>query len=113
MVLRGRFTNARRAHEPVAFYPALPGAGSLRWRNAGGPRSGHHPLAGIRAADIPSIDVPRGYGDGRYELVLIHLLRDVAELIASYAEPDSECREWCLRVLSDSASAHEAIFGDE
>lgn len=114
MVLKGRFTNARRAHETVPFYPRLPDAESLRWRNAGAGNRNHHRLAGIRADDIPSVDAPRGYDDGRYELVMIHLLRDVAELIACYGDPDSVCRAWCHRVLSDTDFAREEIFtGDE
>src|SRR5712691_11172911 len=33
MVCRGRFTNARRAHEDFPFFPAVPGADLMSWRN--------------------------------------------------------------------------------
>jgi hypothetical protein len=104
MILRGRFTNARRAHELVPFFPAVPGADDLPFVNV---RSTPDVP---RGADIPSRDVPAALVAGYWEPVAVHLLRDVAELILT-ADPDSECRAWCLRVLADFAFALSAVYG--
>ena len=34
-------------------------------------------------------------------LVLVHLLRDVAELIGAYGQPDTVCEAWLRKVLDD------------
>lgn len=100
MVLKGRFTNARRAHEDQPFFPALPGAEGMAWRNV------YHltpllSLAYARGEDVPSRDVPRAWARGDRTVVLVHLLRDVAELILVAGDPNAECRAWCVRVLLD------------
>lgn len=110
MILRGRFTNARRAHAPVPFYPSLPGANELAWYNC---HREAKALTEERGADVPSRDVPVAYGDGRYELVVIHLLRDVAELILAAGAPDAACRDWCRLILLDYVAAWDAVFGGE
>ena len=107
MILKGRFTNARRAHEPVPFYPAMPGAEATEWRNLRGTPG--YP----RATDVPSREVPVAATDGRIDLVLVHLLRDVCELVLADGNPDAECEAWCLDVLRSTDFAREAIFGDE
>jgi hypothetical protein len=107
MILKGRFTNARRAHEPVPFYPALPDADGLAWVNEGTGK------ADFRSPDVASREVPVAYRDGRYESVMIHNLRDVAELIWLYGEPDAECSGWLARVLVSDEFAREVIFGGE
>jgi len=95
MILKGRFTNARRAHEPVSFYPSLPGVDRLVWRclKPGAPEP--------RGADVASRDVPEAWRRGLRTVVLIHLLRDVAELILLGGDPDAACAGWCRRVLAD------------
>lgn len=98
MICRGRFTNARRAHLPLPTFPAVPGAESLEWVNVGVEKSGY---AELRTADIPSREVPAGLVDGRRDAVLVHLLRDVADLILQSGDPDEKCRSWCWRVLMD------------
>ncbi len=111
MILRGRFTNARRAHEPEPFYPALPAADELEWRNMGPGK------VGFRAPDIPSRDISATYfgraGKPNPDLVLIHNLRDVAELIYQFGDPDALCREWLVNVMTSDSFAREAIFGGE
>jgi hypothetical protein len=106
MVLRGRFTNARRAHAHEPFYPAMPGAELARWRNV------RFTPDVPRGADVASRDVPAALARGDWEPVAVHLLRDVAELILT-ANPDAECRAWCLRVLADYAYALNEICGEE
>jgi hypothetical protein len=96
MICRGRFTNARRAHLPVPTFPAVPGAEALSWRNVGVAKSYGDE---IRGDDILSREVPRGLYDGRRDAVMVHLLRDVAELILRDGEPDEACRDWCEWVL--------------
>jgi len=98
MILRGRFTNARRAHAAVPFYPALPGAEELTWDCRK-----HDPDSAwqrTRPGDIPSKDVPVHY-ELNPGLVLVHLLRDVAELIGAYGQPDAQCEAWLHEVLDD------------
>jgi hypothetical protein len=107
MIARGRFTNARRAHEDRPFFPAVPGAESLPWRNVGVLPS-YRDADYVRAADVESATLARGWSAEGIGVVLIHLMRDVAELILM-AEPDAECRAWCLRVLADSAFAAAAL----
>lgn len=119
MICRGRFTTARRAHSLAAFYPAVTGAETLPWRRL---RNGHL-RDGQRAADCPSRDVPAllGYapvGGGRklerdVERVMVHLLRDVVELILLAGNPDTECASWCYAVLRSYTYAKDALFGDE
>lgn len=96
MICRGRFTNARRAHLPGPAFPAVPGAEELAWRNLG---SLANHLNAVRGPDIPSREVPAGLTDGRRVAVLVHLLRDVAELILLDGDPDEACRDWCEWVL--------------
>src|ERR1043166_2443501 len=113
MIMRGRFTNARRAHEPVPFYPALPDADLMYWRNVFSREDRGYP----RADDVASRDVSATYyGRGRPadpDLVMIPLLRDVAELILAAGDPDELCRTWCELVLIDSDFAREEIFAGE
>lgn len=123
MICRGRFTTARRAHAPEPFYPAVAGAEELNWKNV----RGIHELvsaAGVeRGEDCPSRDVPAlaGFapvGGGRklpidMDRVMIHLLRDVAEMILALGEPDAVCREWCVLVLTSWDFASDEIFGSE
>jgi hypothetical protein len=96
MICRGRFTNARRAHLPAPVFPAVPGAETLPWKNLGS-KKGY--AESLRGPDIASREVPAGLFDGRRESVLVHLLRDVAELILLAGEPDEICRDWCEWIL--------------
>jgi hypothetical protein len=114
MICRGRFTNARRAHETEPFYPRVPGADDLPWRNI----HRWEATAGLRntrrGEDIASRDIPAALNSGSYspygmEPVLVHLLRDVCELIlASY--PDQACKKWCDDILRDYGWALSAIL---
>jgi len=119
MICRGRFTNVRRAHAPKPFYPAVPGAESLPWKRI---RDAH--LAdGTRGEDCASRDVPAllGFapvGGGRklprnYEVVMVHLLRDVCELILLAGNPSRRCTVWCEAVLKSYETAYAAIYGGE
>jgi hypothetical protein len=95
MICKGRFTNARRAHEPVAFFPAVPGAEDLAWYCERGD------MAWDRGDDVPSREVPAALKRGDREVVEVHLLRDVAELILMFGNPDVTCDSWCQSVLAD------------
>jgi hypothetical protein len=79
MVARGRFTNARRAHAPAPYYPAIPGAESLPWRNLrrSGERFPERP-----GTQVASKDVPAAWKAGRRAEVLDHLRWDVETLVA-------------------------------
>lgn len=106
MVLRGRFTNARRALLPVPTWPALPGAERLVWRNVG-----PVPYAPYRAADVPSRNVPHALAAGQWDKVAVHLLRDVAELVLAHGQPDAACARWCRKVLSSWSYAVTQVYG--
>lgn len=97
MICKGRFTNARRAHEIRPFFPAVPGAESMNWQNVGPAKPGAR-----RGTDVASRDVPHVYATGGpqgwYD-VAVHLLRDVAELILVAGEPDEIAVMWCQNVL--------------
>lgn len=120
MICRGRFTTARRAHAPEPFYPSVMGAEYLPWRRVTDVNV--HEVA-PRGEDCASRDVPAllGYapvGGGRklppdFERVMVHLLRDVAELILACGAPSIRCTTWCEAVLADYATAREVIFGGE
>jgi hypothetical protein len=76
MVLRGRFTNARRAHSPrPGPWPNLDGE-KLRWRNI---RKMMRERSWDRALDCPGRAVPALWAGGQEELVATHCLRDVLE----------------------------------
>jgi hypothetical protein len=119
MICRGRFTTARRAHAPEPFFPAAPGADNLPWKNVGAKAKSEAP----RGVDCESRDVPAllGYapvGGGRKmpkdgERVMVHLLRDVADLILVAGATSIRATNWCERVLADYDFAWGEIFGGE
>jgi hypothetical protein len=81
MILRGRFTNVRRAHEDKPFYPAMRDPDKYGWKNMALDKEN------TRTAppdDIPSKDVPaywaRNEGKDR-EQVLSHLRADVEWMV--------------------------------
>lgn len=109
MICKGRFTNARRAHESIPFFPAVPEVNDLSWRNVGTEKS-----AARRSSDCPSRDVPtllRKGGQENWLTVTIHLLRDVADLILVSGDPDAECARWCRNVLASWGFAKSEILG--
>lgn len=78
MVLRGRFTNARRAHSTIAgSWPNLDSV-SLKWNNR---RKVLVPETWNRAADVLSVEVPAAWERGEGDCVALHCLRDVVELV--------------------------------
>lgn len=109
-ILKGRFTYARRGWADEAFYPAMRDAEELTWdRKRHEPDS---PWQKLRERELDSRYVPEVY-ERDSSLVLVHLLRDVVELIGAYGEPDAEAEAWCRRVLTDVRYAAELIFGGE
>lgn len=103
MILRGRFTNARRAHLPAPRFPALSGAEQIRWKNLGR-------LPPVkRGTDVESRDVPAARRDGRWCDVMVHNLRDVCELILAGANPDAAVARWCREILMSRAAADDAF----
>jgi hypothetical protein len=111
MIAKGRFTNARRAHEPVPFFTPVPGADQIQWRNLG-PKIPNK-IAAIRQPDIQSESVPRFIESGHTGLVRVHLLRDVVQLIIWDGRPDEKCLSWCERVLFSYDFALGQIDGGE
>lgn len=110
MILKGRFTNARRAHEQEPFFPAMVAASDLEWRNM---RKEVHAIQEEweRSQDVLGKDVPSIWHttyDAR-NLVLVHLLRDVLELVFTDGKCDADVRDWIRLVLSSNAYALEAI----
>lgn len=114
MILKGRYTYARRGPAPAPFYPALPDAEGLIWDCRRPEPDGE--WEALRDRELMSRglwDQWTGGAPGARELVLIHNLRDIVELIGAYGEPDAECEAWCRRVLTDREFARRAIFDDE
>jgi hypothetical protein len=111
MIAKGRFTNARRAHEDEPFYPAAYGAEYWNWRNLGVIPD---KIRNLRTTDIPGRAVPGLMSAGKSDVVMIHLLRDVVTLILMSGGYDQECERWIKRVLADEKFARDEIFkGDE
>ena len=98
MIAKGRFTNARRAHEPTPFFPAVPGANDLPWRSVAPiPKD----IQELRGPDLPSKDISQEIATN-WSGVAVHLLRDVIQLILIDGDPNNRCDKWCRRVMSDS-----------
>lgn len=108
MILKGRYTYARRGPAPEPFYPAMPGAEDLAW-DCRRPEPGSR-IESMRERELESARVSETYATDA-ELVLIHCLRDVVELIAAYGEPDGTCLRWCEKVLADRGLAELVLFG--
>lgn len=108
MILKGRFTNARRAAEDVPFYPALAGADRYDWYNVGPAKSDAK-----RAEDTPSKGVGETWSRGDQMLVFIHNLRDIADLILVAGDPNETCDRWCRRILADTDYARKSIQRSE
>lgn len=76
MVLRGRFTNARRAHHPIpGSWPNVDGL-DVKWVNI---RKSQLP-APARRPDCLSKDVPALWEKGSRSIVVEHCVNDVIEL---------------------------------
>jgi hypothetical protein len=108
MILKGRFTYARRGPAPEPFYPAMPDAEELTWDQY---RTLPEPWRSLRERELDSRYVPEVYAR-EPDLVLIHNLRDVVWLVAAYGEPDEECEAWCRKVLTDRMFADSVLYGD-
>lgn len=78
MILKGRFTNARRAHlhEPGPW-PALPGADRYVWTCLN-PKKVERDERG--PDDVPSKEIPERWAKGERDLVRLHLAADLLEL---------------------------------
>jgi len=108
MILKGRFTNARRAHEDRPFYPAMFRADDYEW--VCHPHDERLP----RGDDLPSKGISRVWEDPTRRIgVLVHNLRDVAELIVLHGDPDPECRIWCRAILASYDFAAECLRHSE
>src|ERR1700746_3344880 len=108
MVLKGRFTYARRGAAEEPFYPAMPGAEELTWDRRRPPLP--EPWDSVRERELDSRYVPEAY-ERNPGLVLVHKFRDVVQIIAAYGEPDEECEAWCRKVLGDVTFADAEING--
>jgi hypothetical protein len=110
MIVKGRFTNARRAHEEEPFFPFVPEAERVNWRNLG---TGLYDLP-ERQADMASRDIPaaihRGFKSD-LEHVAVHLLRDVADLIGLTVR-SAPARDWHKKVASSYSYARGFIPDD-
>lgn len=104
MVLKGRFTNARRALSPVAGdWPHLP-QNLGKWINI----RKQMKLANLpnRVPDLPSKDVPARWDAGERKLVGLHCARDVAELIL--VDLNYQLPEWMRLELEKLLKENEA-----
>jgi hypothetical protein len=110
MIVKGRFTNARRAHEDEPFYPIAYGAGYWNWRNLGVIPDD---LRSLRGSDLPGKEVYKTFLSGHADVVMVHLLRDVATLILMGGEYDRECERWIKRVLAYEKFALKEIMGGD
>jgi hypothetical protein len=104
MVMKGRFTNARQKHALEAFFPAMPGADGLEWQNIYADLKSEVNRSD-RAPDVASRDVPKAWERGQHTVVLIHLLRDVCELLLASDDVSIMTYTWCMRVLRDTGYA--------
>lgn len=111
MILKGMFTHARRAHANRPMYEPMPGASSLVWRNIYREvRTSNSQLA--REHDIDSRDVPGMWCTDSRIIILVHLLRDVLELVMADGKANAEARAWIRRVLFSNAYATELVKED-
>jgi hypothetical protein len=110
MILKGRFTNARRAHSREVIYPSMPGASGLVWKNIH--KQTRMAVSTLtRSVDTKSKSVNEAWcsdEDGR-ELVMVHNLRDVAELMYADQKCDAKTRAWIKMVMFSNAYALTAI----
>ena len=106
MILKGRYTYARRGPAPEPFYPAMPGAEELSWVCERPDPEGF--WESVRERELDSRNVSETYRTDP-ALVRLHLLRDVAELIGAYGEADPECEDWLVRVLTDDEFARDLL----
>lgn len=108
MILKGRFTNARRAHAERPMYPAMPGASSRIWHNIYREvRESNRNLT--REHDIDSKNVPDYWCTDQRILILVHLLRDVLELVMADMKANAEARAWIRLVLFSNAYATSLV----
>ena len=110
MICKGRFTNARRAHLPAPAFPAVPFADERPWVNIRKSGRWNWVESIPRGEDVASRDVPEALARGEWEKVAVHLLRDVVELILAGGAPDTECRDWCVKVMADFRFALREIY---
>lgn len=106
MVLSGKFTNARAAHQEYPGpWPHLP-SGIIPWRNI---RKAEQPIGVERCPDLPSKDVPERWKAGDEEsraLVAWHCYKDVIKLLL--ADPDSWLTDFMRSVLEIDYSNEKA-----
>lgn len=110
MVLRGRFTNARRAHLTEPTWPAMPGAENVNWVNVGPATQKFERDADVTSRDVPT--VLRSGLPGDWERCAIHCLRDVVELVLAFGDPDAKCAAWCSAFLADYALALDILLSE-
>jgi hypothetical protein len=108
MILKGRFTNAREKHAENSFYPSMPFAEQMKWTNIYKRVAIVHQVA-CRTIDVESKNVPKMWAAGAHAIVLIHLLRDVCELMLGSGDNSQESGMWCLKVLRDSNFAASLV----
>jgi hypothetical protein len=110
MILKGKFTHARRAHADRPMYEAMPGASGMRWRNIYREvRESNRSL--VREFDIESKQVPFYWCTDQRKTILVHLLRDVLELVFADGKLNAEARAFIRLVLFSNTYA-ESLIGD-
>ena len=110
MILKGKFTHARRAHADRPMYEAMPGASGMRWRNIYREvRESNRSL--VRELDIESREVPLYWCTDQRKTILVHLLRDVLELVFADGKLNAEARAFIRLVLFSNTYA-ESLIGD-
>jgi hypothetical protein len=116
MILRGRFTNARRAHLPTPTWPAMPGAEKLYWHNEFSHFKDMEYLNRDKyvrtETDLPPKDVPDAWAAGHRDEVLVHLLRDVVELVWRSNPWLDELSHWAKRILTEGDERYAFGFAE-
>lgn len=108
MILKGKFTHARRAHADRPMYEAMPGASGMRWRNMY--KEVRQSNIGLtRGEDIESRLVPEYWCTDQREWILVHLLRDVLELVFADGQLDARARGWIRMVMYSNTYAKRLI----
>lgn len=96
MVLRGRFTNARRAHSKrPGRWPNLDDVTDIAWTNIR--KFDLKPKTWKRPLDVESKEVPEAWEEGEKEIVALHCAKDVMEMFLR--DPDVHLTKRLRNVL--------------
>jgi hypothetical protein len=99
-VLMGTFTMGPRKPAERPFFPAMPGAHSVKWTQERFIPVPIDQWRSMRTMEVPISKAVEVF-DKNPGIVITHVLRNLVEMIGTYGRPDERCAEWCARVLTD------------